>query len=333
MHRALTNQIDIDTQRVDAMKRTTFILIIFCFLLNPAAVNFAHCATHDSSVAILPFDARGITVKDYGTKIADALFATLATYPDLNLVDRQKLNGILEEYHLNLSGMVDPQQAISIGRLCGAKLLIAGSVNEFDNNLILVAKIISTETSKVLGASTTGRVGDELLPLVQALGEKVAALVQKRYMELVPGESPQSDPIAAINHALGDAVRPSVTVNVAERHVGVRTIDPAAETELTMLLQRTGFKILDQSSPRSRKGDILISGEGFSEFAGRRGDLISVKARLEIKAVDQATGEIIATDRQTGVIVDLSEQIAGKKALEQAAEAIAVRLLPLLVKK
>ena len=60
----------------------------------------------------------------------------------------------------------------------------------------------------------------------------------------------------------------------------------------------------------------------------RRGNLVSVKARLEIKAIDRATGTIIATDRRTTVVVDLAEQIAGKTAIQQAAAEIAESLLP-----
>jgi hypothetical protein len=49
--------------------------------------------------------------------------------------------------------------------------------------------------------------------------------------------------------------------------------------------------------------------------------------------VDRRTDEVIAIDRQVAVEVDLTEQIAGKKALQKAAAAIAERLLPKLVGK
>lgn len=55
---------------------------------------------------------------------------------------------------------------------------------------------------------------------------------------------------------------------------------------------------------------------------------MSAKARLEVKAIDRASGKVLAIDRQTTVASDLSEQIAAKTALQEAAAAIAERLLP-----
>jgi hypothetical protein len=99
-----------------------------------------------------------------------------------------------------------------------------------------------------------------------------------------------------------------------------------------MFAKETGFDVLDPKTAE-KKADILIEGEGFSEFALRHGNLVSVKARLEIKAIDRQTDKVVATDRQTAVVVDLTEQIAGKAALQEAAAQIAERLLPKLVQK
>ena len=105
-------------------------------------------------------------------------------------------------------------------------------------------------------------------------------------------------------------------VSIAEQHVGRIVIDPAAETEVTLMARESGFEVVDPKAGSSKQADILLQGEGFSEFAMRRGNMVSVKARLEVKAVDRATDRVIATDRQTTVVVDLSEEIAGKSALQ-----------------
>lgn len=282
--------------------------------------------------AIFAFEERGAGVKDYGSKVSDILFAKMVINPDLYLVDRQDLRKTLDEHELNLSGMVSPDQAVKVGKLTGAKILVTGSIIEADKTMYIVAKIIGTETSRVLGESVKGRTSDEIGPLVEQLAKQVGDSIIKNSDKLVAKVVPMADRIAAVNKVLGEAKRPTVMVKVHERHVGQATIDPAAETELILFCKEAGFTVLDPKSPEN-KADIVLEGEGFSEFATRRGNIVSVKARVEIKAIDRSTDKIIANDRQAVVTVDLTELIAGKTALQEAAAQIAERLLPKLIRK
>ena len=50
-----------------------------------------------------------------------------------------------------------------------------------------------------------------------------------------------------------------------------------------------------------------------------------------MKAIDRRTGRVLAVDRQTTVALDLTEIIAGKTALQEAAAKIAERMLPKLL--
>jgi len=284
-------------------------------------------------MAISPFEERGAGVKDYGAKVADILFAKLSANPDLYLVDRQEMKKTLDEHELNLSGMVEPSKAIQVGKLTGAKILVIGMLVEADKTLLLVAKIIGIEARRALMESVQGKMSDEIGPLTEQLAEKIAATITREADKLVAKDVKIEDRIAALNKDLGKAQRPTVLVKISERHVGQITIDPVAETEITLFCKETGFDVIDPKANADKKAAIAIEGEGFSEFAMRQGNLASVKARLEVKAIDRATDKVIAIDRQTSVAVDITEQIAGKKALQDAAAAIAERLLPKLVKK
>ena len=314
------------------MKKHIAVMVVLAVASGMAWAADAPKAPAVYPTAIFPFEERGAGARDYGAKVADILFAKLVAKPELYLVDRQDMKKTMDEHELNLSGMVTPDQAVKVGKLTGAKVLVTGSVIEADKTLYLVAKIIGTETTRVLGESVKGKTSDEIGPLTEALAEKIAATITKDADKLVAKEVRMEDRIAALKKQLGDAKRPIVAINVRERHVGLATIDPAAETELTLLCKETGFEVLEKAAV-SKKADILIEGEGFSEFAMRHGNLVSVKARLEVKAVDPQTDKVIATDRQTAVVVDLTEQIAGKAALQKAAAQIAERLLPKLVLK
>ena len=48
----------------------------------------------------------------------------------------------MAEHEINLSGAVNPDQAIQVGQLTGAKVIVTGSVVQVESNLYLVAKII-----------------------------------------------------------------------------------------------------------------------------------------------------------------------------------------------
>ena len=281
--------------------------------------------------AVFPFTERGVGVKGYGEKVSDILFASLAASPSLFLVDRAELKKVIDEHELNVSGMVAPGQATQVGQLTGAKILITGSVIESDKSLYLVAKIIGTETSRVLGASVKGGLRDDLGGLVEMLGKRIAATVSKEADKLVAKPVQKEDLIGALVKQLGDAKRPVVFVKIPERHIGQATVDPAAQIELISCCKEAGFEVIDPESGTARQADVVITGEGFSEFATRHGNLISVKARLEVRAVDHATDKVLAADREVCVMVELTEQIAGKAALQQAALALAQRLLPRIV--
>jgi len=283
--------------------------------------------------AILPFQERGDDVKGLGAQVTDLLFAELVADERMYLVDREDLDEILKELELSRSGLVASSEAARVGQLTGAKILLTGSVIQVDGKLYLVAKIIGTETTRVLGASVKGNVRDELDALTGQLADEVARTIETRAEDLIAKPRTREDRLAAVKEALGNAERPIVKVTVSERHVGQATIDPAAETEIILFCKEAGFEVIDPSHGDARQADMLLIGEGMSEFAARHGSLTSVKARLELKAVDARTGRVVAIDRQTSVEVDLSEQLAGKAALQEAAAEIAERLLPKIVQR
>lgn len=283
-------------------------------------------------VAVLPFTERGADVKELGSKISDLLFARLSSEPELTLVDREDLKKTIAEQELNISGAVNPAEANKVGQLTGAKILVTGSVMQIENTLYLVAKVIGTETSRVFGARAKGGATDDMSKLTDSIGDQITKIIADQSTKLVGKPLTREDRVASIKQKLGNAKLPVIRVHIEERHVGQATIDPAAETELALIATEAGFEAMDSES-KKKNVDVMITGEGFSEFGMRISNFVSVKARVEIKAVDRQTGKLLAIDRQTSVALDLSEQVAGKTALQEASALIAERLLPKLATK
>jgi len=279
-------------------------------------------------VAVFDFDSKDENVSGLGAKVATLVNANLSADPGLITVERAELDKVLGEQELGLSGTVTPASAAKLGQLTGAKVLVTGRVFKTDTELFIVAKIIGTETSRVYGELVKGGVNASISDLSENLSKKIAADVTQKGDTLVAKVVTGEQLVAKIKKELGDKTRPVVSVKIAEQHFGQHVIDPAAQTELLLILQQCGFTLADDHS--TNRPAVEITGEAFSEFGMRKGNLQSCRARIEIKARDVASGNIISVDRQTSVGVDIAEHVAAKTALQNGADQLAKRLLPKL---
>jgi hypothetical protein len=74
--------------------------------------------------------------------------------------------------------------------------------------------------------------------------------------------------------------------------------------------------------------DILVIGEAFAEVEEQLGRLAlqPTRARVEVRAIETATGRILAAEALHTGGIDLTLNAAGKKALQRAGEEIAYQL-------
>ena len=301
---------------------------IYTLALLFAAGLCARAAAPDMlTVAVFDFESRDEAVRDLGPKVATLINANLSAEPQIVTVERAELEKILGEQELGLSGTVSAETAAKVGHLTGAKVLVTGRVFKADKELIIVAKVIGTETSRVYGELVKGTSASAISDLSTELAKKIAATVTQKGETLVAKVETREDRVAAIKKAIHKEKLPTVSVKIAEQHFGQPVIDPAAETELGLILKECDFALVDDKS--KERADIEITGEAFSALGMRKGNLISCKARVEIKA-RKRDGEVLAVDRQTTVAVDIAEQTAAKTALANAAAEIAERVLPKL---
>src|SRR5262249_18010020 len=192
---------------------------------------------------------------------------------------------------------------------------------------LMVAKIIGTETSRVYGELVKGGAQAPISDLSAELAKKIAATVAQKGDTLVAKVETRAERIKKIKAKIPNKKLTSVSVKIGERQFGQPVIDPAAETELGLILQECGFTLVDEKS--KERPDIEITGDAFSAFGMRKANLISCKARVELKA-QKRSGEILAVERQTSVAADIAEQSAAKLALQEAATELAERLIPKL---
>ena len=229
-----------------------------------------------------------------------------------------------------VTSTVSADTAAKVGHLTGAKVLVTGRVFNVDKERMIVAKIIGTETSRVYGEISKAATGSSLSDQAAELAGKIAKTIADKGDTLVAKIETREERVEKLKKKLKGEKLPTVSVTIPETHFGTPVRDPAAQTELLLILQQCGFTIVDEKS--KEKADVEITGEAFSALGLRKGNLVSCKSRVEVKVHDMSARKLITADRQTSVAVDITEQTAAKTALQNAAAELAERLLPKLVK-
>jgi TolB-like protein len=144
----------------------------------PAAVHAQ--ADGRPVVVVFPFDnnAFGPGHADYdglGKGVQDLLITDLASNAKIRLVDRARLNDLLQEQNLVKSGAVDNSTAIRLGHMLGAQYAVTGGfITDGKSTARIDAHVIDMETSQISNPqSVTGKT-DDVLGLIGQLSSKVS---------------------------------------------------------------------------------------------------------------------------------------------------------------
>ena len=133
-------------------------------------------------LAVLPFKPLSAETADtsgYEEGIARILETPLASSPDFELVERADIDKVIRELQLTRDRQFDQSTAARIGRLVGAQQLLLGSYFKIGKTLRIDARIVDTETGRIL--TSVAREGDpeNLTALVTTIGEELATSTKR----------------------------------------------------------------------------------------------------------------------------------------------------------
>ena len=108
------------------------------------------------TVAVLPFtnSAIGKANEELGPLskgLADLLISALAANPGIRVVERDRIQAVMEEQKLSSSGAVDAATAVKVGKIIGAHHMITGVfITEKSGAMKLVTRVFNVETSEIV---------------------------------------------------------------------------------------------------------------------------------------------------------------------------------------
>lgn len=126
------------------------------------------------ALAVLDFDAKN-TSQGNAEAVTDLLRTELFNAGRFIVVEREKVQQIIDEQKLQMSGFTDMRQAMEIGRLLNVHKILVGSVNKLGETYVLNARMVDVQSGAVeLAVSKKSEGGEGELPdTIEALGRTI----------------------------------------------------------------------------------------------------------------------------------------------------------------
>jgi curli biogenesis system outer membrane secretion channel CsgG len=144
-----------------------------------------------ATIAVLYFtNSALIRHQDYqplSKGIADMLITELSASPALQVVERDRLQDLLDEQDLSGSSRVDQETAVKLGKILGVRhLLMGGFIIDPREHMRLDLRAVNVETSQVEYVETVSGKAEDILGLVTRLGTRVS---QRLRLPPLPGRA------------------------------------------------------------------------------------------------------------------------------------------------
>ena len=108
--------------------------------------------------------------------IPEAIITYLAKAGNIEIVERSRLKDALKEMELGMSGIMDEQTAVEVGKAVGANAILVGSFVSIGDVIRINARLIDVKTSRIIKAEIVqGGVGIEIFNLMDEMARSIEA--------------------------------------------------------------------------------------------------------------------------------------------------------------
>lgn len=216
--------------------------------------------------------------------LADMMVTDLAAVPGLQVVERTRLQALLDEMKLQRSRYFDPATAQRLGKGIGARYAVTGAISAVDPQVRLDVRLIEVATAKVVMADKVVGTKDRFFELEARLAETFAKALNVRFGPARSDEagSADLDTVLAYSRGLDQADRGDLA-GASKALAQVLSRSPRfrlAKDRYAEVVQRL-------SKARQKREETLSSGE--EALLARLREVLSRPATLQGSERDVAT--------------------------------------------
>lgn len=129
------------------------------------------------TIAVVDFEANGFNEYEANI-IANRIASKLVQYDQFIVLERAKMDLILNEQGFQLSGCTSNDCVVEVGQLLGVQLMLAGSIGRFGNINTIELRIIDIETGKIIRSANLELYGEKELVLTQGVNSVLNILMR-----------------------------------------------------------------------------------------------------------------------------------------------------------
>lgn len=109
-----------------------------------------------SNIAVFSFNCeKKLQSKGVGNAVREILTHYILSEGKFKVIEREEIEKVFDEWKLSLSGAIEEETAIKIGKILGVKFLIVGNIVKIGKNYQITSRMIDVETGEIIISNYT----------------------------------------------------------------------------------------------------------------------------------------------------------------------------------
>lgn len=105
--------------------------------------------------------------------IAGMMISELAQNPAARVVERQEVQRLIDEQNLTAQNRVDPQTAAKVGKLVGARYVVAGTFIDFYGDFRVDVRLVNVETGEIIKTESERMQRDHMFDIIRNIAARL----------------------------------------------------------------------------------------------------------------------------------------------------------------